>query len=121
MLWIEDVQRNDPHPVHDAPCHPSGARYVLVTDAAKSGWGALLLDMATGILYTRHGVWNRSWKGREFSSWSEPEAVARALVYFFPSGTDESIAILSDSTTERNNRKRPTLLNFLFFSFLFSP
>ena len=99
VMWIEDVERNDPHPVHDAPLHPSGARYVLVTDAAKSGWGALLLDMTTGMLYTRHGVWNRAWKGREFSSWSEPEAVSRALVYFFPHGTNESIAILSDSST----------------------
>lgn len=97
--WIEDVERNDAHPVHNAPAHPSGARFVLVTDAAKSGWGAILLDQDTGILYTRHGVWNRAWKGREFSSWSEPEAVARALVYFFPNGTVESIAILSDSTT----------------------
>ena len=98
-LWIADVERNDAHPVHDTPLHPSGARYVLVTDAAKSGWGALLLDTLTGMLYTRHGVWNRAWKGREFSSWSEPEAVARALVFFFPHGTEESIAILSDSST----------------------
>ena len=98
MKWMGHVLANEPVSV-PVGYTPEQARYVLVTDASKKGWGALLLDMHDGMIYTRQGIWSQHWDGRNRSAWAEPEAIAKALLTFFPSGTHESIAVLSDSTT----------------------
>ena len=96
--WIDDIVANEWHPVNATRC-PQDADFILVTDASRTGWGAVLLDMKTGMLNTHHGLWNRQWTGSKHSAWSEPEGITRALLAFFPNGTDRSITVLSDSST----------------------
>ena len=96
--WVADVIKNVMHKIPLVP-HPSEADFILVTDASGWGWGACLLDTATGALHTWNEPWESSWKGRRVSSWSEPEGIARALRHFFPQGSTQSVAILSDSST----------------------
>ena len=95
--WIADVLKNDMCKVPLVP-HPSEADFILVTDASLWGWGACLLDTATGELHTWNEPWDAKWKGGRVSSWSEPEGIARALRHFFPQGSTRSVAILSDSS-----------------------
>ena len=95
--WIADVIKNDMRKVPLVP-HPSEADFILVTDASLWGWGACLLDTATGELHTWNAPWDAKWKGARVSSWSEPEGIARALRHFFPQGSTRSVAILSDSS-----------------------
>ena len=97
IQWVDDALTNEPVPVHKGR-KPGEARYVLITDASGRGWGAVLLDQQTGQIYTQHGRWDASWSGRGTSSWTESEAIARALRAFFPKGLSEAIDILSDST-----------------------
>ena len=57
LQWVESALSNEAVPVHKGR-KPGEARYVLVTDASKRGWGAVLLDQLTGQLYTQRGRWD---------------------------------------------------------------
>ena len=57
------------------------------------------MDMGTGQVEFRSGRWRHSWEGRRISSWTEAEAIAQALMSFFPNGPTDSIDVLSDSTS----------------------
>jgi len=78
---------------------PGESRYVLVTDASRRGWGAVLLDQLTGCVHIQSGRWDASWSGRRVSAWTESEAIACALQSFFPTGPEDTIDVLSDSST----------------------
>ena len=97
LQWVDASLKNEAVLVHRGR-KPGVARYVLVTDASKRGWGAVLLDQHTGQLYLQRGRWDERWSGRGYSSWTESEAIARALRAFFPDGLREAVDVLSDST-----------------------
>jgi hypothetical protein len=97
MEWVDEVDRNAWWGVrlrHD----PTQPRFALVTDASGWGWGAILLDTVNLDVLHAAQRWHHDWSGRRKSSWSEAEGIARALGHFFPTGTSESITILSDSS-----------------------
>jgi hypothetical protein len=96
VQWIEDTILNPWVPAVTTPT-TSEADYVLVTDASSWGWGALLWDWSSGLIRHTACKWELGWSARRTSTWSETEAVARALTFFFPYGTPESLAVLSDS------------------------
>ena len=98
MRWVDDMIKNPATSVRTTR-DPADVDYILVTDASKMGWGAVLLDQRTGILYTQHGTWDKHWKGREYSAWSEPEGLARAFIAFFPNGSSATFTVLTDSST----------------------
>ena len=95
--WIQDTIENVPRAVPLVP-HPADADFILVTDASAWGWGAILLN-ADGEMVTWSERWARDWEGAKRSAWSEPQAIAHALRHFFPNGTTQSVAVLSDSST----------------------
>jgi hypothetical protein len=96
VSWIEDTLSN-PWVLATRTPAPSEAEVLLVTDASAWGWGALLWDWRSGrVLHTAH-KWEDTWKARRTSTWSETEAIARALAHFFPEGAPESLAVMSDS------------------------
>jgi hypothetical protein len=96
VAWIEATMENPWVAAGHTPS-PSEADFLLVTDASAWGWGALLWDWRTGqVLHTAH-KWEDKWRARKVSTWSETEAIARALSFFFPEGTPDSLAIMSDS------------------------
>jgi len=98
LSWVDSAIANEAVVVNRKR-DPGEARYVLVTDASKRGWGAVLLDQITGQVFIRHGRWDVRWTGRGTSSWTESEAIARALHAFFGAeGPRDTIDILSDST-----------------------
>jgi len=99
LKWVDLAMANVSVKVHKGRL-PGEARYVLVTDASKRGWGAVLLDQYTGRVFLQHGRWDTRWGGRGYSSWTESEAIARALNSFFPTGfpQGETLDVLSDST-----------------------
>jgi len=96
--WVTDVLMNHEFRVPMNPL-PGQAGYVLVVDASKWGYGAILLNMRTGDLRTWHQRWHSEYQGSRKSAWAEPEGAKRALLHFFPRGTAEAIAVLSDSST----------------------
>ena len=96
--WVQDVIDNPEYPVALHP-EPHRSNYILVVDASKWGYGAILLDMRTNQIFTWHEEWPPGWRGKGTSSWAEPEGAKRALLHFFPHGTSASIAVLSDSST----------------------
>jgi len=97
LQWVDSALRNEASVVRQER-KPGEARYVLVTDASKRGWGALLYDQLTGQVFTQHCKWDQRWSGRQWSSWAESEAIAQALLAFFPDGLSDAVDILSDST-----------------------
>ena len=98
LAWIEDVLANKEVKVPKRVTAPL-ADFVLVVDASRWGWGALLLDQRTGVIRTWNEPWKAGWIGARVSAWSEPEGAKQAILHFFPSGTAQSIAVLSDSST----------------------
>ena len=94
LAWVNDLLANPATAVQSSR-EPSDVDFILVTDASKKGWGAVLLDQRTGAVFTQHGIWDQQWKGREHSSWSEPEGLARAFVSFFPHGTSATFTVLT--------------------------
>ena len=107
VQWLKEVA----HPSEAARWHvvpkvppPEEADFTLVTDASKVGWGAILINRF-GLVRVAFGPW-RNFGGRQRSAWSEPEAIARAVLHFFPHGTDHSIAVLTDSSTAQGAFER---------------
>ena len=98
VKWIDDVLANKPVLVARKVTAPN-AVYVIIVDASRWGWGALLLDQRTGAIRTWNEPWKEGWIGARVSAWSEPEGAKCAILHFFPNGTRESIAVLSDSST----------------------
>ena len=98
LAWTNDVLVNLPVNVPRRVAAPF-ADFVLVVDASRWGWGALLLDQRTGVIRTWNAPWKSGWIGARVSAWSEPEGAKQAILHFFPSGTTQSIAVLSDSST----------------------
>ena len=98
LAWIDDVLANKEVKVPKRVTAPF-ADFVLVVDASRWGWGALLLDQRTGAIRTWNEPWKAGWIGARVSAWSEPEGAKQAILHFFPSGTAQSIAVLSDSST----------------------
>ena len=111
MTWVDDVLLN-PATVVQKTRDPVDVDYILVTDASKKGWGAVLLDQRTGVLYTQHGTWDHDWKGREHSAWSEPEGLARAFIGFFPNGTSATFTVLTDSSTAKGAFEKGRSMKF---------
>ena len=111
LTWVDDVLRN-PATAARKTRDPVDVDYILVSDACKKGWGAVLLDLRTGVLYTQHGTWDLQWKGRDHSAWSEPEGLARAFISFFPNGTSATFTVLTDSSTAKGAFEKGRSMKF---------
>jgi len=96
--WIDYALANEavPVPVDADICV---ADFFLITDASSWGWGAILYDTRSGRMRTWNDRWGAHFYGAEKSAWSEPEAISLALRHFFPHGTEDRVAVLSDSQT----------------------
>ena len=107
LQWLVEVA----HPTEASRWHvvpkvppPDDTDFTLVTDASKVGWGAILINRF-GRVRVAFGSWD-NFGGRRRSAWSEPEAIARALIHFFPHGTAHSITVLTDSSTAQGAFQR---------------
>ena len=111
LKWVDDMIKNPATQVRTTR-DPADVDFILVTDASKQGWGAVLLDQRTGILFTQHGKWDHQWKGRQHSAWSEPEGLARAFIAFFPNGTTATFTVLTDSSTAQGAFEKGRSMKF---------
>jgi len=108
MEWTEEVLLNRWRQVTDWQ-EGSGYEYVLVTDASKEGWGAVLMEEKTGRVQVLSYPWlPRSGPqggavaasvelDRRKSTYAEPEAIAMAIRRLFSRDYRGRVLILSDS------------------------
>jgi hypothetical protein len=96
MQWTEEALKNQWREVDDTE---ESHEYVLVTDASGEGWGAVLLDERTGVVRIAGFPWNTAARDQnQKSTYAEPDAIARALCYFFPADSTAKVLILTDSS-----------------------
>lgn len=95
--WIAETEKNT-YVTAFRKTEIQNAERVLVTDASGWGWGALLWDATTGRVSDVACKWEKEWRAKGTSTWSETEAISRALRHFFPTGEPGELIVLSDNT-----------------------
>ena len=89
------------------PClDESPSERFIATDASEWGWGAIFLDVASGLVDFCSVPWSQRDRNSfdvSHSAHAEPEAVFRALCRFVRPGDSRPVSVLTDSTTAKHS------------------
>ena len=102
--WIEVAVKNTP--VEPPPHHAHAlAQFVLYTDASKDGWGAVLIQLATGRVFIAGSAWPLNYEYEV--NRAEVDAIANAVSAFsehLPKGSMVDLRVDNTSAEAGNNK-----------------
>jgi hypothetical protein len=95
--WTREVLRNEWRQVTEK----KPTRHVVVVDASKWGWGAVILDLETGAVIQEQEQWGSDYKGRRKSTWAEPEGIKCVILKAFSKEARTRVLVLTDSAAAK--------------------